>query len=384
MTMKRPVIFLILLLFSNRLLGQARIKVEFVVTTPDSSPKGANVFIAGSFNNWDPGNVNWALVRPAAPNSYDRIFFFDPGNYEYKITRGSWPAVECTAKGTEAENRTLHVLHDTTIVIRVAGWKDKLPAAVTAQKHTASKNVHLLSAAFNMPQLGKQRRIWIYLPPGYTASKKRYPVIYMHDGQNLFDAYTAGFGEWGMDEFLDSLKKAQRQVIIIGIDHGGNDRIAEYSPYDSEYAKGIGDAYARFLAETLKPYIDKHYRTLPDAKHTTIAGSSMGGLISMYAALKYPKVFGNAGIFSPAFWINPKIYDLAQNNALKNSRYYFICGDQESDKEVNDMNKMVSILSQKGLPAKNIPSTVIKGAKHNEQQWRGDLPGFYSWLVAGF
>jgi predicted alpha/beta superfamily hydrolase len=173
----------------------------------------------------------------------------------------------------------------------------------------------------------------------------------------------------------------QQQAIIVGIDNGAEYRITEYDPYDSKYGKGQGDLYVRFLVETLKPYIDRQYKTLPDAKHTTVAGSSMGALISMYAAVKYPKVFGNAGIFSPAFWIGPQIYDYAKANAGKSTRFYFVCGDKEGDTEVAETQKMADILKAKGLPDKNIPVTIIKGAKHNEQQWRADFPEFYAWLM---
>jgi enterochelin esterase-like enzyme len=172
-----------------------------------------------------------------------------------------------------------------------------------------------------------------------------------------------------------------KPAIIVGVDHGGDARIDEYSYTTSEYAKPLGDKYVNFLVETLKPYIDSHYHTLRDAKHTMIAGSSMGGLISMYAALRYPNVFGSAGIFSPAFWINWSIYGYAHDRALPTSRFYFVCGDQEGDKEVKDMIKMVDMLKAKGLPQKNIPSTVIKGAKHNEAQWRKAFPAFYEWLM---
>ncbi|MGF7074843.1 putative alpha/beta superfamily hydrolase [Mucilaginibacter sp. 3215] len=130
----------------------------------------------------------------------------------------------------------------------------------------------------------------------------------------------------------------QQESIIVGIDHGGEYRITEYDPYNSKYGEGRGDDYVQFLIKELKPYIDGHYRTQTDAAHTTIAGSSMGGLISMYAALKYPGVFGNAGVFSPAFWIAPQIYDQAQQSVVnKNSRFYFVCGDAESASMVVDM-----------------------------------------------
>jgi alpha-glucosidase len=257
-----------------------------------------------------------------------------------------------------------------------------LAMAQVEKKHTLMPNVHIMNESFDMPQLGRQRRIWIYLPPGYETSKKKYPVIYMQDGQNLFDEFTTAFGqEWGVDEAMNLLPPGQQQAIIVGIDHGGEYRITEYDPYDSKYGKGQGDLYARFLVETLKPYIDSHYKTLTAAKHTTIAGSSMGALISMYAAVKYPNVFGNAGIFSASFWIAPQLYDYAKANADKKTHFYFVCGDSESEKEVSDMQKMADILKAKGLREKNIPVMVIKGAKHNEQQWRGDFPLFYDWLM---
>ena len=345
---------------------------------PQKTLAPAEIFLAGSFNNWNAGNTEWKLNTDNSGN-YSREFNLAPGNYEFKITRGSWKTVECLAHGVDIANRALHIVHDTTVDLTITDWKDNYPTQ--AKKHTASKHVHIISEAFNIPQLDVKRRIWIYLPEGYESAKNKYPVIYMQDGQNLFDEYTGNFGEWGVDEFLDSLKQGQQQFIVVGIDNGGDKRMAEYSPYNSSYAKGEGDAYVSFLVETLKPYIDSHYATLADAKHTTIAGSSMGGLISMYATLKYPKVFGSAGIFSPAFWVNPGIYDYAKIKLVKGNRYYFVCGDMESEKEVYDMNEMVAILREKGFAAKDMPSVVVSGAKHNEQQWRGDFPGFYQWLV---
>jgi predicted alpha/beta superfamily hydrolase len=376
--LKRLFLFCLLAIGHFALLAQVKVIVN-ITGLPKKSVAPNDIYLAGSFNMWNPASKYWELTDNNS--HYSGTFTLAPGNYDYKLTRGSWPTVECGIAGVDIGNRSLHVVHDTTLLINVTEWKDNYPQTIV-RKHTASKNVHIVSEAFNMPQLGTHRRVWIYLPNGYETARKKYPVIYMHDGQNLFDEYTGNFGEWGVDEFLDSLKTNQQQFIVVGIDNGESLRMAEYSPYDSEYAKGTGDAYVRFLVETLKPYIDTHYRTLTDAKHTTIAGSSMGGLISMYAIVKYPKVFGNAGIFSPAFWVNPNIYDYAKTAAIKGSRYYFVCGDMESDKEAADMYKMVDILAAKGFAAKDIPTTIIKGAKHNEQQWRSDMPGFYRWLVS--
>jgi len=139
------------------------------------------------------------------------------------------------------------------------------------------------------------------------------------------------------------------------------------------------------LAKTLKPFIDEHYRTHTKARYTTVVGSSMGGLISMYAALKYPTVFGNAGVFSPAFWIAPEIYRFAQNSNLPaHARFYFICGDAESTTMVADMQKMATIIRSKSVAEVKTPVVIIKGAGHNEKQWNSDFPAFYDWLIAGF
>jgi predicted alpha/beta superfamily hydrolase len=287
--------------------------------------------------------------------------------------------VESTATGGMTENRSATITHDTTIVMTIAGWQDNFPKP--ERKHTASANVHIMDEKFDIPQLGRQRRVWIYLPVDYSTSGKKYPVMYMHDGQNLFDDYTSGYGEWGVDEIMDKMP-AKDQCIIVGIDHGGQYRISEYDPYDTKYGKGQGDAYVDFLVKNLKPYIDAHYRTKKDPQNTTITGSSMGGLISLYALLKYPDVFGNAGVFSPAFWLSPDLFQYAEKAELeKYSRMYFVCGGSESDTMVPDMKKMVDIIRAKGLNKQNTPEIVVEGAKHNEKQWNGDFPAFYEWLV---
>ncbi len=380
--MKRLLFFsaMLFIIYNNL---HAQVKVNFSVTDlPDKTPTPKTIYLGGSFNNWNPADDNWKLFNDGHTGLYTRTLTMNPGNYEYKVTRGNWTTVECGKLGIPIENHMLHIVHDTIIQIKIADWIDNYPKV--EKKHTASKQVHIISATFNIPQLNRQRRVWIYLPKGYESSTKKYPVIYMHDGQNLFDEYTSGYGEWGIDEFLDQLLPTKQQAIIVGIDHGDAYRTTEYDPYNSTYGQGSGDAYARFLVETLKPYIDKQYRTLKNAHYTTVAGSSMGGLISMYIALKYPHVFGNAGIFSPSFWIAPPIYDYAKTRAVKTSRFYFVCGDAESEKEVSEMTKMVSVLKAHGFKNRATPVTIVKGARHNEKQWQNDFPAFYNWLVSGF
>jgi len=360
----------------------AQVRVTFVSgSIPAFKTAVRNVFLAGDFNNWNPGDSTWQLKQLPTGN-YELMKNMPKGNYSFKVTKGSWDMVESNVSGQDKGNRDLTINHDTTVTINVEGWKDDHPAQ--EKKHTASPNVHIISEKFEIPQLNRERRVWIYLPADYATSRKKYPVIYMHDGQNLFDEYTAGYGEWGIDEIMDKIP-ADKQCIIVGIDHGGDYRITEYDPYDSKYGKGRGDDYVDFLAKTLKPYIDKNYRTKKDAKYTTIAGSSMGGLISAYAVLKYPDVFGNAGIFSPAFWIAPDIYTYAQKqNISAKTRFYFICGDIESTDMVPDMQRFAAILRTKGSSDKNTPAVIMAGYKHNEKQWNTDFPAFYNWLINGY
>lgn len=370
--------FCAFLLFGQNFLLFGQFKVTFKTTKiPASKDLSVHLFLAGDFNSWNPADPGSEMIKNN-DGSYQLLKTLPRGMYNFKVTRGSWQSVECNALGKPIDNRSISLLHDTAISLDIAGWQDNFKPE--EKKHTASPQVHIISEKFDMPQLGRQRRIWIYLPADYASSKRKFPVIYMQDGQNLFDDLTSGYGEWGIDKIMDKLP-AKDQSIIIGIDHGGDFRLTEYDPYDSKFGKGRGDDYVDFLVKTLKPYIDQHYHTKADAQHTSVAGSSMGGLISMYAILKYPNVYGSAGVFSPSFWIAPDMYNFAQQAHLSpTSRFYFVCGDAESEDMVKDMQKMAEVIRTKGISEKNSPTVIIKGAKHNEKQWNEDFPGFYEWL----
>lgn len=164
-------------------------------------------------------------------------------------------------------------------------------------------------SAFASQILGNEREITVYLPAGYDEREDvRYPVLYMQDGQNLFDphrAYVPG-NHWRLQEAADAAigERTARPMIIVGIDHAGPARIDEYTPVRDKKHSGGGRAaaYARFLIEELKPAIDARFRTLPDAENTAIGGSSLGGLVSLYLAMKHPDVFRGAAAMSPSVW----------------------------------------------------------------------------------
>ena len=320
----KKVIFCIELLFLS-LVSIAQYKVTFVIDKlPPYQKPSDKIYLVGNFNNWNPHDEKFQLkvINGKAGITIELV----KGMYEYKFTEGSWESVESLDKAISTANRNIVVGNDTTIHVEVAHWADHFPKK---ERHsTASKNVHIVDESFYIPQLDRHRRVWIYLPESYGTSKKKYPVLYMNDGQNVFDEATSAYGEWGVDEALDSLGKQHKEIIVIAVDNGADKRLNEYSPYDMEkYGKGEGDQYVDFLVQTLKPYIDKHYRSKKDEKNTFIAGSSMGGLISFYAILKYPKIFGAAGVFSPAFWITPQLKNINPGQAKKvKGKIYFYAG----------------------------------------------------------
>ena len=245
----------------------------------------------------------------------------------------------------------------------------------------AETNQRYSTFTIDAPQLKTKKKIWVYLPKEYENSNKKYPVIYMHDGQNLFDAKTSYVGEWNVDETLDSINV---KVIVIGIEHGGEKRIEELTPFPhAKYGGGKADDYLDFLVNTLKPHIDKTYRTKTNAKNTAIFGSSLGGLISFYAALKYPEVFGKVGCFSPAFWFNRnELNELMQKTEKFKTKIYFLCGDNEGDADVvPDMENVVKWVNSMRCECKKLnKSVIIKGGQHNEKLWRENFKNAYLWL----
>lgn len=372
----------LLALPAQNIRAQLTVRVEAV---PAGTPTAASIYIAGSFNDWNPGAREYALKREA-----DHYTITLPatlrGPIEFKFTLGSWQRVETDAAGGDIVNRSFVVPNEpATLKTRIAGWRD---GRAQPRASTARASVSIIDS-MTIPQLGRTRRVWVYLPPDYATSGQRYPVLYMHDGQNVFDAATSYAGEWGVDETLDSLHAAgDPGVIVVAVDHGGSLRVPEYSPWPTRFGAGEGDKYVAFLVGTLKPWIDRNYRTLPDRLHTGIAGSSMGGLISFYAALKHPDVFGRAAVFSPAFWIAPSAYELAaQARPEAGSRMYIISGGLEvAAGEApgiyqRDQERMVETLAQRGFRrGEAVVAKISPDGKHAEWFWRREFAAAYQWL----
>jgi len=239
----------------------------------------------------------------------------------------------------------------------------------------------------DMPQLGVgDRRVWVYLPPGYHGAARRYPVLYMHDGQNLFDAAASYSGAWGVGKSIDALNRAKKTkgAIVVGVDNGGEERWNEYSPWCDIDGKGRCDGakYASFLVETLKPLIDKKFRTQPGREDTGVAGSSLGGTISFYIALQYPEVFSRAGLFSPTFWFaRAKALSLVKKAGLKkDTRIYMDVGTKEGwheEEYLADARAMSGLFAKKGVEQRFV---IDEGGIHNESAWARRFPAAFLWL----
>lgn len=342
--------------------------ITFMVHAPAGTPYYEGVFISGgpvalgSWNgrgialNLDPSGVWTSSV--ALPN----------GPVELKVTRGSWATVEKAADGSEIPNRQLVISGPTRAEITVARWADQ--PSVTG--HVESLGT------FHSRFLG-DRPVLVYLPPSYdTDPTRRFPVLYMHDGQNLFDRRTAFQGiEWQADETAERLIRAGQiePLIIVAIGNTAA-RVAEYTPTrDPGYPTGgQADQYARLIIEELKPEIDGRYRTRPDAASTGVAGSSLGGLVSMHFGLTHSDVFRRLGVISPSVWWNNRVI-VTRVQALSSMRPLSIwidigTAEGSGTGPVADAQSLRDALVNKGWHlGGDLAYREYAGAMHNEAAW---------------
>src|SRR5450756_1016934 len=251
--------------------------------------------------------------------------------------------------------------------------------------HTVAGTPRVL-AGLSSPQLGDARDILVYLPPSYGDAGRRFPVLYMQDGQNLFDEATSYAGEWQVDETLEQLSREGIEAIVVGVANAPNRRYAEYTPFaDDQGEGGEGDRYLAFLVESVKPCVDRAFRSAPGRDQTGIAGSSLGGLISLYAFFRYPQVFGLAGVFSPAFEIGAaRFYPFMEQASFSGGKIYMDVGTLEarglepdpdvmqelSDLYLYDVRRMRDLLLAKGYrEGQDLLYFEEQGGIHHESAW---------------
>ena len=337
------------------------VKVTFTLENLSNELDTLPVFIVGSteeLGNWNPNKVelerlndnNWQILLELHQN--DTI--------EYKFTRGSWDNEALADNGQVQPNHTLVAGTDTTITHQVTKWiKSKVEPKIHGNYvfHRQMKGENI-----------QARDVVVLLPYDYDSnSEKRYPVLYAHDGQNIFDPNNAFTGyDWRLDEVSDSLAKTGQieEMIIVGI-YNTSDRSAEYS--DST----LGQHYSQFLVNKLKPFIDREYRTLPDRENTATMGSSMGGLISLILAWEFSETFGKAACLSPAFVYPDDSYDYTLNvssSELKQkTSLYLDNGTIGLESKLQPgIDKMMRVLDTKNI---TYDWYLDEGAEHNEKAW---------------
>ena len=378
--------------------AKAMVPVVFRVRVPADTPQDAKVTLSGSL----PAAGEWRefdarLMTHIKDGRYAVTLLLPLGELlKYKITLGSWKKVEKDVKGEEIDDRKLLVDRNSLIDVdlEVAAWATAdaalevvpvvAPVPVLAVRPTITGMVRS-HEKFASKILNNERSVLVWLPPGYADEpSRRYPVFYLQDGQNLFNAATSKFGvEWRADETADRLIRDKQipPMILVAVDNTKN-RINEYTYVRDEVqtAGGDGAKYAKFLIEELKPFIDEKYRTKPDRANTSIGGASLGGVIAMETTLHHPEVFGRCAVVSPSiWWANEQLIVEAKDRfkAAQSCKFWIDMGTNEwKGKDINSLeaveraNKLAATLKDGGLvPERDYHLEIVPGAGHQEADW---------------
>lgn len=352
---------------------------KILLSTPQDDDRP--VYISGNFNNWATQDRRF-LMSKIATGKYEYTFPESEdfqGELIYKFTKGDWSEVEIDRYGNKTANRSWKSGDNPTKQERVPKWrKNWLP-----YRPSQLPKIHLISEEFEIPQLNKTRKIWALLPHDYETSTEQYPVLYLQDAQNLFGE-TGAYGSWNIDKKLAVMSDyGIGKIIIIAIEHGEEERLVEYNVGKTLLGKGTGKEYIRFITDTLKPFVDSTFRTIPDREHTGIGGSSMGGLVSIFSGLIYPEVFGKLMIFSPSLWVIPKIkLGFLDMFDPMETRMYMYAGGDESETMIKHVTKFRKrLLSRESLQGTmKVRLSINQEGKHNETYWSDEFPKAIEWL----
>lgn len=358
-------LIILLLLINCIVFTQSDRKIKIIVLS-DSVPADSSVYVTGNhqeIGSWQ--TVGLAMNKNGMNEWSCQLILPEKFHLEYKLTLGSWEYEALDWNGYVPSNNILEVENDTTIILTVLSWgnnpKQKFEGQITGT----------VEYYYNLNGKGiKPRDVIVWLPPGYYESEEHYPVLYMHDGQNVFDPATSTFGvDWQIDEAADTLigKNYIRPIIIVAI-YNTPDRSKEYSDNDTGYA------YMDFLVNNLKPMIDSTYRTKPGRENTVTGGSSLGGLISFMIPWHHPDIFSMAICISPAFKI--KQYDfvtpvISYEGEKKNIKIYMDVGNVGLEDSLRTgINEMVSALETKGYKeGEDFYRYIADNAEHSEKFW---------------
>lgn len=359
---------------------QTLLQQQFTINLATDEDDNRPVYIAGNFNTWVTQDRRYQMKK-TGEGKYS-FSFPDyaslPEELAYKFTKGDWSEVEIDRYGNKTPNRICQPY----VGIKeehVDRWrKNWLP-----YRPSQLPQVKLISHSFEIPQLNKERKIWALLPHDYDTSTETYPVLYLHDAQNLFNE-DSPYGNWQIDKKLAVMSDyGIGKIIIIAIEHGEKERLLEYNVGKTLLGHGQGKQYIRFLTDTLKPYIDQNYRTKPEREFTGIGGSSMGGLVSIFSGLMYPAVYSKLMIFSPSLWVIPKLkFSFVDFFEPQPTKIYLYAGGDEGETMVKHTLKFKKrLLKRESLKDKmHIKLSINDEGKHNETYWSDEFPKAIEWL----
>lgn len=353
-------------------------QLNILLTTDEDDDRP--VYLSGNFNQWHTQDLNYQMEK-IGNGLYHFKFpadFAYPDELLYKFTKGDWSEVEIDKYGNRTENRSCKE-HSGVRKEHVEKWrKNWLPF-----KQNFLPKVHLISDEFEIPQLNKTRRVWALLPHDYEQTTERYPVLYLQDAQNLFNE-KAQYGNWEIDKKLAVMSEYKiGKIIVIAVEHADQDRIKEYNVGNTVLGAGQGKKYIRFITDTLKPFVDKSFRTKPEREHTGIGGSSMGGLVSIFSGLMYPEVYGKLMVFSPSLWVVPKMnFSQIDFSEPGETKIYLYAGGDESATMIDHVKRFKKNIMKNELAAQKmkIHLSINMLGKHNETYWSDEFPKAIEWL----
>jgi predicted alpha/beta superfamily hydrolase len=353
--------------------------MRFELYTKESDDRA--IYITGNFNNWNPKDSRYQFTKLDSQNYFieieDSIL---PNIIEYKFTKGGWENVELDQYGNITPNRKVPKATG-----KVSDIIEKWRLNWGPFKDEYFPIAEIISEQFYIPQLERYRKVWGLLPYDYYVSNKSYPVLYLQDAQNLFNE-GSGYGNWEIDKKLSILAEYGRgDVIVIAIEHGSEERIKEYIFDNDNVAHGSeGKKYIRFITDTLKPFVDEHYRTKRDRDNTGIGGSSLGALISIYGGFLYPEVYSKLLIFSPSLWVEANNnFPLMSFRVPFKTKIYLYGGGQEGSKMVKRIHVFEEYLKRwekKNLFDFEFRTNINPEGTHNEFYWSQEFPRAIEWL----
>lgn len=376
----------------------------FIVVVTDNARRASSdspIYLASNQSGWDPGHASWRL-SPRSDGKWQIVVTSLPiqGRMSFKFTRGNWDTVEVTAEYDDVDNRLFAMIDASklspgerpVIEFEIPAWRDERPSEAMLREQFRYRTLNVTGTVRRLEVTGggvpMMRDALVWLPPGYdqpSNANRRYPVLYLLDGQNVFEHHPPTPGEWGADETATRLIEQNRiePIIIVAIPHAGNDRASEYLPV--RMLPGVeprADAFVEFLVNDVKPRVDRAFRTQIGAEKPAIGGASLGGIAALYAATERPDVFGMALVESPTLTQGDNLARryFSQRTAWPKKVYFGYGGfehgrdgGEANRKYVAEARQFAEVVSQ-SVGRENLKIQYVEMAEHNEMAWARRLP----------